>query len=571
MPETPNKKPKMSALPSSLPEWRQLADHAAEIKQTHLRDLLKDVARTTSMNAEFDGIYLDYSRQCATKKTVDLLFKLADATGLKKKIADLASGQKINTTENRAVLHIALRAQAGESIVVDGKDVVPEVHKVLAKIEDFANRVRGGQFVGCTGKPLTDVVSIGIGGSYLGTEFVYEALRHDGEANAAAAGRRLRFLANVDPVDVARATEGLDPETTLVIVCSKTFTTAETMLNARTLRKWLQDGLKGHADAVKKHMVAVSTALDLVDKFGIDTANAFGFWDWVGGRYSVCSAVGALPLSLQYGPGVFRRFLQGAHAVDRHFLAADFRGNLPVLLGLFGVWNATFLGHASRALLPYAQALLRFPAHIQQVDMESNGKRVALDGTALDFEAGEVNFGEPGTNGQHSFYQLMHQGRVLPADFIGAAVSQRPASLPGEPVSNHDELMSNFFAQPDALALGKTAEELRAEGCPEPLIPHRSFPGNRPSNMLLLPRLDAYTTGQLLALFEHRTVVEGFVWGINSFDQYGVELGKVLATQVRKELQQARAAGAGAALSRSYNPSTDALLLRYLKHSGAKL
>ncbi len=386
------------------------------------------------------------------------------------------------------------------------------------------------------------------------------------QAAEVSKGRTLRFLANVDPVDVARATQGLDPEETLVVVVSKTFTTAETMLNARTLRKWLLDGIKGASPetVIKQHVVAASSAVPLVTEFGVDPANIFGFWDWVGGRYSVCSAVGILPLALVFGYEVMEQFLAGARNIDEHFATAPLRENLPVLMGLLGLWNSTFLGHESRAILPYAQALLRFPAHVQQLDMESNGKRVAIDGRELPFQAGEVNFGEPGTNGQHSFYQLIHQGRVIPTEFIGFARSQNPLELPGEVVSNHDELMSNFFAQPDALAYGKTREELEIEGVKEELRAHKEFPGNRPSISMLFGQLDSFTTGQLLALYEHRVFVQGAIWGINSFDQWGVELGKVLAKQVRTQLATSRQ---GDATISGFNSSTASMLRHYLVNS----
>lgn len=391
---------------------------------------------------------------------------------------------------------------------------------------------------------------------------------------AAAKGRTLKFLANVDPVDVSRALMNCDPETTLVVVVSKTFTTAETMLNANTLRKWLIDHIPGDPDAVvAAHMAAVSSAIPRVVKFGISEHNIFGFWDWVGGRYSVCSAVGVLPLALQYGMPVVRQFLAGAHSMDTHFFESPPRKNLPMLLGLLGVWNSTFLGYSSRAILPYSQALTRFPAHIQQVDMESNGKRVSIDGSVLDFEAGEINFGEPGTNGQHSFYQLIHQGRTIPAEFIGFCKSPNPMHMEGEVVSNHDELMSNFFAQPDALAVGKTIAELEAEGCPRSLQPHKVFPGNKPSLSILFSELNAFTCGQLLSLYEHRTAVQGFVWGINSFDQWGVELGKVLASKVRTSIAQARGAGDAppdeAAVNeaiKGFNKSTASMLKTYLRN-----
>ncbi len=556
---------------SDSPAWKGLAGHVGDIRKTHLRELMQDGKRCAAMTAEHDGILLDFSRQNADAKTVSLLLALARQVDLPGKLAAMAAGAKINTTENRSVLHMALRAEApakkakgaaDKPLIVDGEDVVAQVHEVLARIKTFSDRVRSGKWKGATGKPLTDVVAIGIGGSYLGPEFVFEALRTDPACAKAAAGRRLRFLANVDPIDVARSLDGLDPARTLAIVVSKTFTTAETMLNARTVRAWLVKKLG--KSAVAKHMVAVSTNLKEVEAFGIDPANAFGFWDWVGGRYSVCSAVGMLPLSLQYSHARMTEFLSGARSLDRHLLEAPLERNLPVLMGLFGVWNSTFLGHPARALLPYCQALLRFAPHIQQVDMESNGKRVALDGSVLPFAAGEIDFGEPGTNGQHSFYQLVHQGRVVPADFIGFRASQQPVRLKGknEPVSNHDELMANFFAQPDALAIGKSAEECRAEGVPEELIPHKVFPGNRPSNVLLLERLTAYTCGQLLALYEHRTAVQGFVWGLNSFDQWGVELGKVLAKQVRSQLARSRE---GKAPVTGFNPATKLLLERYLR------
>ena len=547
----------------SSPAWKALVTHAAAVKKLHLRELLNDGRRATALTIEHDGMLLDSSRQNATVETKKLLLALAKAADLPKKLKARAAGAKLNTTENRSVLHMALRAAADRRIVVDGQDVVAEVHAVQKRIKRFSEQIRSGKWLGVTGKPLTDVVAIGIGGSYLGPEFVYEALKTDPTCAKAADGRRLRFLANVDPIDVTRALDDLDPETTLVVVISKTFTTAETMLNARTLRSWLSKHLG--AAAVAKQMVAVSTNLPEVAKFGIDPKNAFGFWDWVGGRYSVCSAVGLVPLALQYGWKAVEQFLAGARAIDQHLLTAPLEKNLPVQLGLFGVWNSTFLGHSTRALLPYCQALTKLAPHIQQVDMESNGKRVARDGSVLPFEAGEINFGEPGTNGQHSFYQLVHQGRVVPADFIGFLRSQQPIGLPGEPVSNHDELMSNFFAQPDALAYGKTAAELRAEGVPEALVPHKEFPGNRPSQVLLLPVLNPYTTGQLLALYEHRTAVQGFIWGINSFDQWGVELGKVLAKQVRTQLSASRGASKKPPVAvRGFNPATTRLIERYI-------
>lgn len=539
-----------------------LRNAAATVDDLSLSELLTDEARTSAMVVQHDSFLLDFSRQLLTTNTLSSLISLAKVRDLKSKIGAMFAGERINVTENRAVLHMALRAPKSESIRLDGEDVVGQVHEVLDKIKQFSEQVRSGDWVGATGKQLTDVVAIGIGGSYLGPEFVYEALHTDSDAEKAAKGRRLRFLANVDPVDVFRAREGFNPETTLVVVISKTFTTAETMLNARSMRAWIADALG--EDAVAKHMVAVSTNLKGVADFGIDSENAFGFWDWVGGRYSVSSAVGVVPLSLQYGFDIVQRFLDGAHNIDQHFRDAPLEKNLPVIMGLVGVWNSTYLGYETRALLPYQQALLKLAPHIQQVDMESNGKRVRLDGSSLSHAAGPVNFGEPGTNGQHSFYQLIHQGRVVPCDFVGVIKSQKPIDLPGEPVSNHDELMSNFFAQPDALAFGKTAEQCREEGIPEQLVPHKTFPGNRPSSSLLIDELNAFSVGQLLALFEHRTAVEGFIWGINSFDQWGVELGKVLAKDVRKQLSASRSENADVS---GFNPSTTMLLKKYLAGS----
>lgn len=551
-----------SALISETGAWKDLKAHVEDIKKTHLRDLMSDTKRCQSLTAEFDGVLLDYSRQCATVDTLNKLNKLAEDAHLKEKINRMFNGERINSTENRSVLHVALRASRDSVINSDGKNVVPDVWQVLDKIKDFSERVRSGAWVGATGKALENVIAIGIGGSFLGPLFVHTALQTDPEAAQFASGRKLHFLANVDPIDVARNIAGLNPETTLVVVVSKTFTTAETMLNARTIREWISAALG--PQAVAKHMVAVSTNLTLVEKFGIDPNNAFAFWDWVGGRYSVCSAVGVLPLSLQYGFAVVEKFLKGASSIDQHFHSAPFEKNLPVLLGLLSVWNVSFLGYPARAILPYSQALEKLAPHIQQVSMESNGKGVSIDGVPLPYEAGEIDFGEPGTNGQHSFYQLIHQGRVIPCDFIGVVESQQPVYLKGEVVSNHDELMSNFFAQPDALAYGKTPEQLLKENVPNHLITHKTFSGNRPSLSLLLPSLNAYNIGQLLAIYEHRIAVEGFVWGINSFDQWGVELGKSLATQVRKQLHGSRKKGEPI---EGFNFSTTTLLKRYLEAS----
>lgn len=547
---------------SATEEWKCLREHVADVDKTHLRNLLKDEARCESMTVEFDGFILDYSRQRITQETVKKLFKLAEVAHLKEKIDKMYNGDHINVTENRSVLHIALRAARDTIINCDGKNVVDDVWQVLDKIGEFSERVRTGAWVGATGKSLKDVVAVGIGGSFLGPLFVHSALQTDPEAAQCANGRQLRFLANVDPVDVARSIDGLNPETTLVVVVSKTFTTAETMLNARTLRTWITSALG--SEAVAKHMVAVSTNLKLVKEFGIDPQNAFAFWDWVGGRYSVCSAVGALPLSLQYGFPIVSKFLEGARSIDNHFHTTPFEKNIPVLLGLLSVWNVSFLGYPARAILPYTQALEKFAPHIQQLSMESNGKGVSIDGVPLNFEAGEIDFGEPGTNGQHSFYQLIHQGRVIPCDFIGIVKSQQPIYLQGEVVSNHDELMSNFFAQPDALAFGKTPEELRNEKVSDHLIAHKTFSGNRPSLSILLPSLTAYNVGQLLAMYEHRIAVQGFIWGINSFDQWGVELGKSLASRVRAQLNLSRTEGKPV---EGFNPSTTMLIKRYLKEN----
>lgn len=544
----------------------------------HLRNLCGDSVRCAGLVATHRTetnrrIILDYSRQQVTGETMELLFDLADKVGFTDKRADMRSGVKINATEGRAVLHHVLRMPRGYEYnyinAHGGSEMLKDVHRVRDSIERFTDGVRSGDVRGATGKALKNVICIGIGGSQLGPEFVHEALRADAVAAAAARGRTLRFLANVDPVDFNLCTRDLDPSETLVVVISKTFTTAETMLNARTMRKWLLEGLAAQGCTDEKlvkscHIVAVSTAKSVAMDFGVDEPNVFEFWDWVGGRFSVCSAVGILPLSLQYSYHVMSDFLDGAHDIDEHFFESPLRDNIPVILGLLGVWNSTFLGYETRALLPYSQALKRLPAHIQQVDMESNGKRVTIDGTPLPFPSGEIDFGEAGTNGQHSFYQLLHQGRVVPADFIGFCESQTPEELAGEAVSNHDELMSNFFAQPDALAYGKTLNDLIQEGVPEELREHKVFTGNRPSSSMLLTRLDAFAVGQLLAIYEHRTAVQGFIWGINSFDQWGVELGKVLAKQVRSQLNASRKSGASV---QGFNSSTSSLLEAYLSKS----
>ena len=487
---------------------------------------------------------------------------LARVAGVPEKIKAMFAGNHINATEDRAVLHVALRAPRDATIFDEGNNVVPDVWNVLDKIKEFSNKVRSGEWLGVTGKPLTNVVAIGIGGSYLGPLFVHNAFANDPNCMKSASGRRLIFLANVDPVDAVDALHDLDPESTLVVIVSKTFTTAETMLNARTVRAWLIRALG--ESAVSRHMVAVSTNLRGVADFGLDPSNTFGFWDWVGGRFSVSSAVGVLPLSLQYGFESVEEFLRGMNDIDTHFANSDLERNLPAIMGLLNVWNATFLERPTCAILPYAQALSKFPSHIQQLSMESNGKGVDMSGKALPYESGEIDFGEPGTNGQHSFYQLIHQGRIIPAEFIGAIQSQQDVCLRGEPVTSHEELMCNFFAQPDALACGKTDLQLQHEGVQSQLIPHKTFGGNRPSLSILLPSLTPFTIGQLLALYEHRVAVSGFVWGINSFDQWGVELGKVLAKNVRSTMATARRDGRKVSEEDGYNGSTLRLLNRFL-------
>jgi len=540
--------------------WTDMFAEADRLKGTHLRALLEDQARNDAMFVTFGDVFLDYSRQRVDAAAMEKLFALAEQADVDGKRRKMYEGAKINETEGRSVLHVALRAARDAVINSDGANVVPEVWGVLDSMKAFSEKVRSGVWTGQTGKKLTDVVAIGIGGSYLGVEFVYEALRTDPDAAKAAEGRRVRFLANVDPIDVKRALEGLNAETTLVVIVSKTFTTAETMLNARTVKEWLIKEL-GSPDCVAKHVAACSTALDKTAAFGIDSANVFGFWDWVGGRFSAWSAVGVLALSLQYGFDHIMKFHQGGRDMDQHFLTAPAKENLPMIMGLLSVWNVSVLKHEGCAVLPYCQALTRFVAHIQQLDMESNGKRVSMSGEEVPVGTGAIYFGEPGTNGQHSFYQLMHQGRVIPSEFIGFSASQNPVELPGEPVSNHDELMSNFFAQPDALALGKTAEELQAEGVPANLVAHKTFPGDRPSLSLLLPVCNAYYVGQLLALYEHRAAVQGWLWDINPYDQWGVHLGKAFAAEVRGYLAEARGKGGEPT---KFLPGTAKLLKKYL-------
>ena len=508
------------------PTWNALKDHHKQIGQQHLREMFAaDPQRGEKLKAEALGLYLDYSKNRITSRTLELLVRLAEESYLRERTEAMFGGEKINVTENRAVLHVALRAPLGTSIYVDGKDVVPQVHTVLRKMADFSNRVRSGDWKGHTGKPIKNIVNIGIGGSDLGPVMAYEALRH--YSNPALT---FRFVSNVDGIDFVEATRDLDPAQTLFIVSSKTFTTLETMTNAQSARDWLLAGLGGDDKAVAKHFVAVSTNDAKVSAFGIDTANMFGFWDWVGGRYSMDSAIG-LSTMLAIGPDNFTAMLGGFHQMDEHFRYAPFEQNLPVLMGLLSIWNNNFLGAETVAVLPYEQYLKRFPAYLQQLTMESNGKHVTIDGTRVAYATGPVYWGEPGTNGQHSFYQLIHQGtRLIPCDFIAFG---NPLTVLGE---HHDILVANVFAQGEALAFGKTPEQVKAEGTPDSLLPHRVFEGNRPSNTILADRLTPAVLGKLVALYEHSVFTQGVIWDINSFDQWGVELGKVLAQRIVPEL-----------------------------------
>ena len=507
--------------------WQALADHYETMRGLQLRDLFADdPARGERMTAEAAGVYLDYSKNRVNAETLKLLIELAQQAGLRARIDAMFRGEKINVTENRAVLHVALRAPKGASIIVDGKNVVPDVHAVLAKMADFANRVRGGQWKGHSGKRIRNIVNIGIGGSDLGPVMAYEALKYYSDR-----AMTFRFVSNVDGTDFVEATRDLEPAETLFVVSSKTFTTLETMTNAQSAREWSLRGLGGDAKAVAKHFVAVSTNGEKVAEFGIDTANMFEFWDWVGGRYSMDSAIG-LSTMLAIGPDHFQSMLEGFHAIDEHFRTAPFERNLPVLMGLLGVWYNDFFGAQTVAVLPYDQYLKRFPAYLQQLTMESNGKHVTLDGMRVDYQTGPIYWGEPGTNGQHSFYQLIHQGtRLIPCDFI--AFGQALNTLG----RHHDMLLANVFAQTEALAFGKTPEQVKAEGTPDWLVPHRVFEGNRPSNTILMDRLTPAALGKLVALYEHCVFTQGTIWDINSFDQWGVELGKVLAQRIIPELE----------------------------------
>ena len=534
------------------PAWKALASHYETVRGLHLRRLFaEDPKRGERMTAESVGIYLDYSKNRVTDETIRLLLQLAETSDLRTRIDAMFRGEKINVSEERAVLHVALRAPKGSSVVVDGENVVPQVHTVLDKMTDFSNRVRSGAWKGHTGKRIRSVINIGIGGSDLGPVMAYEALKHYSER-----GMTFRFVSNVDGTDFAEAVRDLEPAETLFIVSSKTFTTLETMTNAQTARAWSVQGLGSDEKSVAKHFVAVSTNAAEVSKFGIDTANMFGFWDWVGGRYSMDSAIG-LSTMLAIGPENFRAMLAGFHEMDEHFRTAPFERNLPVLMGMLAVWYNDFFGAQTVAVLPYEQYLKRFPAYLQQLTMESNGKRVTLDGEPVACDTSPIYWGEPGTNGQHSFYQLIHQGtRLIPCDFIGFGQSLNPL---GE---HHDTLLANVFAQGEALAFGKTPEEVKAEGSPDWLVPHRTFEGNRPSNTILLQRLTPQALGKLVALYEHNVFTQGAIWHVDSFDQWGVELGKVLAKRIIPEL----AGKQQPALK--HDSSTNALIRRYRKLKG---
>ncbi len=539
-----------------LPQWQALQQHAASIGEKHLRDMFADDAqRGESMAIEDVGLYLDYSKQRVDAESLRLLRELAVACELPQHTEAMFNGERINTTEDRAVLHVALRAPASEKILLDGHDVVADVHAVLDRMAAFADRVRSGHWLGHTGKRIRNVVSIGIGGSDLGPVMAYEALR-----DYSAREMTFRFVSNVDGTDLIEATRDLEADETLFIVCSKTFTTLETLSNAQAARRWCIAAL-GDEQSVAKHFVAVSTNADEVKKFGIDTANMFGFWDWVGGRYSMESAIG-LSTMLAIGPGHFGEMLAGFHAMDVHFRHTPYERNLPVLMGLLGIWNTNFLDATSVAVLPYEQYLKRFPAYLQQLTMESNGKSVTREGVAVDYATGPIYWGEPGTNGQHSFYQLIHQGtHIVPCDFIGFGQALQPVPVlkaDGSPGGDqHDLLMANLIAQGEALAFGKTADDVRAEGTPEALVPHRTFSGNRPSSTILARKLTPHALGSLIALYEHSVFVQGVIWGVDSFDQWGVELGKQLAKTTIAELT------AKSEPKLAHDSSTNSLIRRY--------
>ncbi|CAN5884202.1 glucose-6-phosphate isomerase [soil metagenome] len=537
---------------TDLPAWKALDEHHRANRSLHLREMFaRDSARGERLTAEAQGIYLDYSKNRITDQTVSLLVALAESCDLRSRTDQMFRGEKINVSEKRAVLHVALRAPRGTSIVVDGKDVVADVHAVLDRMAAFSNRVRSGQWKGHTGKPIRNVVNIGIGGSDLGPVMAYEALKHYTDRSLT-----LRFVSNIDGTDFAEAVHDLDPAETLFIVASKTFTTLETMTNARTARQWWLASAGAHEASVAKHFVAVSTNATGVAKFGIDTENMFGFWDWVGGRYSMESAIG-LSTMIAIGPDHFREMLAGSHEIDQHFRTAPFAQNLPVVMALLGIWNTNFLGAHTVAVLPYERYLKRFPAYLQQLTMESNGKHVTLDGEQVAWETAPIYWGEPGTNGQHSFYQLIHQGtRLVPCDFIAFEETVNPLG------DHHDILLANAIAQGEALAFGKTAEGVRAEGSPDWLVPHRTFEGNRPSNTLLLPRLTPAALGKLVALYEHIFFTQDVIWNVGSFDQWGVELGKVLAQRIVAEFT------GSAELPLDHDSSTNALIRRCRRARG---
>jgi glucose-6-phosphate isomerase len=537
----------MDAVRARAATWTALEAHRDELGDVHLRTLFaEDPGRGERLTAEGAGLYLDYSKQRVTDETMRLLLALAEESGLRERIDAMFRGERINVSEDRAVLHVALRAPREASILVDGVDVVPEVHAVLDRMSDFADRVRSGEWRGHTGKPIRNVINIGIGGSDLGPAMATTALRHYADRELVS-----RFVSNVDGTDLVEATRDLDPEETLFIVASKTFKTLETLTNAHSAREWALAGLGGDEAAVAKHFVAVSTNAEEVAKFGIDTANMFEFWDWVGGRYSYPSAIG-LSLMIAIGPERFREMLAGFHAMDEHFRTTPFERNLPVLLALVGIWNNNLLGCETVAVLPYDQYLERFTAYLQQLDMESDGKHVDLDGRAVDYQTGPIVWGQPGTNGQHAFYQLMHQGtKIIPCDFIGFCQSLNPLGR------HHDLLMANLLAQTEALAFGRTAEELAAEGGPEFQVPYRVTKGNRPTNTILAERLTPGSLGALVALYEHKVFVQGTIWRIDSFDQWGVELGKVLANRIIPELES------DAEPELAHDSSTNALIRRY--------
>ena len=529
------------------PVWKELQAHHGEVAGLHLRELFAaDPKRGERLTVEACGLYLDYSKNRVTDRTLELLLALAAERGLRGRIEAMFRGDKINTTEDRAVLHTALRAPRGEKIMVDGEDVVPAVHEVLDKMGAFADRVRSGAWLGHTGRKIRNVINIGIGGSDLGPVMAYEALKFYSDR-----ALHCQFVSNVDSDDFAEAVCGLDPAETLFVISSKTFTTLETMTNAQTARDWVLRGMGGDESCVAKHFVAVSTNAEKVRAFGIDTANMFGFWDWVGGRYSMDSAIG-LSTMVAIGPDNFRALLAGFHEMDEHFRTAPLGENLPVLMGLLAVWYGDFFDAQTAAVLPYEQYLKRFPAYLQQLTMESNGKSVTLDGRHVDYNTGAIYWGEPGTNGQHSFYQLIHQGtHLIPCDFIGFAKTLNPIGR------HHDILMANMFAQAEALAFGKTAEQVEAEGTRAELVPHRVFEGNRPSNTILAEVIDPQTLGKLVALYEHSVFTQGVIWDINSFDQWGVELGKVLAQRIIPELESKDAP------ELRHDSSTNALIARY--------